>query len=42
MIDAGLMPQASSDSLDDFQAVYDFDEAFSREMLLSHIDVETR
>jgi uncharacterized repeat protein (TIGR04138 family) len=42
MIDAGLMTKTSSDALDDFQAVYDFDEAFSREMLVSHIDVETR
>jgi len=42
MIDAGLMTKTSNDTLDDFQAVYDFYEAFSREMLVSHIDVETR
>ena len=39
MIDAGLMTKTSRDSLEDFQAVYDFDEAFSREALLSHLEV---
>ncbi len=42
MIDAGLMTKTSSDSMEDFQAVFDFDEAFSRDTLLSHIAVETR
>ena len=42
MIDAGLMTKTPSDTMEDFQAVYDFDEAFSRDMLLSHIGVETR
>jgi uncharacterized repeat protein (TIGR04138 family) len=37
MIDAGLMTKTSSDTLEDFQAVYDFDEAFSREALLDRI-----
>ena len=37
MIDAGLMTKTSSDLVEDFQAVYDFDEAFSQDMLLSHI-----
>jgi uncharacterized repeat protein (TIGR04138 family) len=42
MIEAGLMTRTPSDTMEDFQAVYDFDEAFSRDMLLSHIGVETR
>ena len=42
MIDAGLMTKTPSDSMEDFQGVYDFDEAFSQDMLLSHIGVETR
>lgn len=37
MIAAGLMTRTSSDSMDDFHAVYDFDEAFSREALLAQI-----
>ncbi|MHC4776636.1 MAG: Minf_1886 family protein [Planctomycetota bacterium] len=37
MIEAGLMTKTHRDSLEDFQAVYDFDEAFSREALLAHI-----
>ncbi len=37
MIDAGLMTRTSSDSLEDFQAVYDFEDAFNREVLLSRI-----
>jgi uncharacterized repeat protein (TIGR04138 family) len=28
MIDAGLMRRTEDDSLEDFQQVYDFDEAF--------------
>ena len=37
MIDAGLMTRTPRDSLEDFHAVYDFGEAFSREALLSAI-----
>lgn len=37
MIDAGLMSKTDHDSLDDFRAVYDFDEAFARDELLSRI-----
>ena len=37
MIEAGLMTKTNRDSLEDFQAVYDFDEAFSRDALLAHI-----
>ena len=42
MIDAGLMTKTSRDSMEDFQAVFDFDEAFSRESLLSHMATESR
>jgi len=38
MIEAGLMTQTSDDRLEDFRAVYDFDEAFCQEELLSQID----
>ncbi len=37
MIDAGLMTKTSNDTLEDFQAVYDFDEAFSHDALLAHM-----
>ena len=37
MIEAGLMTKTHRDSLEDFQGVYDFDEAFSREALVAHI-----
>ena len=37
MIDAGLMTKTSADTLEDFQAVYDFAEAFGRESLLAEI-----
>ncbi len=37
MIDAGLMTKTPRDTLEDFQAVFDFDEAFSRESLLAHL-----
>ena len=37
MIDAGLMTRTSSDSIEDFYSVYDFDEAFSPEALLAHL-----
>ena len=42
MIDAGLMTKTNRDSMEDFQAVFDFDEAFSRELLLSHMGAESR
>ena len=35
MIDHGLMSKTDEDQLDDFRAVYDFDEAFSREELVA-------
>ena len=38
MIDAGLMTKTTNDSRDDFQAVFDFDEAFSRQALLAQMD----
>jgi uncharacterized repeat protein (TIGR04138 family) len=37
MIDAGLMSKTSSDSMEDFRAVFDFPEAFAEEELLSYI-----
>ncbi|MHC4946933.1 MAG: Minf_1886 family protein [Planctomycetota bacterium] len=37
MIEHGLMSKTDEDTLEDFRAVYDFDEAFSREELLSRI-----
>jgi uncharacterized repeat protein (TIGR04138 family) len=37
MIEAGLMTKTHRDSLEDFQAVYDFEEAFSHDALLAHI-----
>ena len=37
MIDAGLMTKNNDDTMDDFRAVYDFDEAFSRDTLLARI-----
>ncbi len=37
MIDAGLMSRTDEDSIDDFRAVYDFEEAFSRDELLGRI-----
>ena len=39
MIDAGLMSKTPDDSIDDFRAVYDFDEAFHRETLVEHLGV---
>jgi uncharacterized repeat protein (TIGR04138 family) len=33
MIDNGLMSKTSNDTLEDFRAVYDFEEAFAREEL---------
>jgi len=35
MIEAGLMRKSNEDSLDDFRAVYDFDEAFSAAELIA-------
>ncbi len=37
LIEEGLMTKTPSDSIEDFQAVYDFDEAFSDEALLAHL-----
>ena len=37
MIEAGLMSKTDEDSLDDFRNVYEFDEAFSRDALLTGI-----
>ena len=37
MIDAGLMSKTDEDTLDDFRSVYEFDEAFSRDALLTGI-----
>ena len=37
MIEEGLMSKTADDTLDDFRAVYDFDEAFSSDQLLSRI-----
>ena len=42
MIDAGLMTKTPRDSLDDFRAVYDFGEAFSREALRSQLGSPSR
>jgi uncharacterized repeat protein (TIGR04138 family) len=35
MVDAGLMQKTEHDSLDDFCNVFDFPEAFSRELMLT-------
>jgi uncharacterized repeat protein (TIGR04138 family) len=37
MIEKGLMSKTDADTLEDFRAVYDFDEAFSRKELLVRI-----
>jgi uncharacterized repeat protein (TIGR04138 family) len=37
MIDAGLMSKTDEDTLDDFRGVYEFDEVFSRDALLTGI-----
>lgn len=37
MIDAGLLSKTNRDSVDDFRAVYDFHEAFSRDRLVTAI-----
>jgi uncharacterized repeat protein (TIGR04138 family) len=35
MIGEGLMSKTDDDTMDDFRAVFDFDEAFSRDQLLA-------
>jgi uncharacterized repeat protein (TIGR04138 family) len=42
MIDAGFMSKTASDSMEDFRAVFDFAEAFSRDELLAHLDAPRR
>ena len=37
MIDSGMMSRTQEDSMEDFQGVFDFREAFSREELLAHL-----
>lgn len=37
MISEGMMSKTADDSLDDFRAVYDFDEAFSRDQLIGSL-----
>jgi uncharacterized repeat protein (TIGR04138 family) len=37
MIEHGLMSKTAEDTLDDFRAVYDFEEAFAQESLLRHV-----
>ncbi len=37
MINAGLMTKTSADRLDDFKGVFEFDEAFSRDVLVAQI-----
>lgn len=37
MIDEGLMSKTADDSIADFRAVFDFDEAFSRDQLLPRL-----
>jgi uncharacterized repeat protein (TIGR04138 family) len=39
MIQEGLMSRTDEDSVEDFRAVYDFDEAFARDALVSRIAV---
>ena len=39
MIDGGLMSKTDDDSLEDFRAVFDFDEAFRRDQLVARICV---
>ena len=42
MIDAGLMSRTSDDDIDDFRAVFDFDEGFSRSEILAHLTARER
>ncbi len=37
MIEHGLMSKTAEDTLEDFRAVFDFDEAFARDELLRHV-----
>ena len=37
MIDAGLMSRTDDDTMEDFRAVFDFAEAFSKDQLISQI-----
>jgi len=37
MIDGGLMSKTADDTVDDFRAVYDFREMFSREAIMDHL-----
>lgn len=37
MVDSGLMSKTEDDTAEDFRAVYDFSEAFSRESLLARM-----
>lgn len=37
MIEEGLMSKNQEDTVEDFRAVYDFDEAFSRDLLLERM-----
>lgn len=37
MIEHGLMSKTADDSIEDFRSVYDFDEAFAREVLIRHV-----
>jgi uncharacterized repeat protein (TIGR04138 family) len=39
MIEHNMLRKSPQDSIEDFRAVYDFDEAFSRDELLRHIGV---
>jgi uncharacterized repeat protein (TIGR04138 family) len=42
MINEGIMSKNDEDSIEDFRAVFDFDEAFNRDELLSRIGPVTR
>ena len=37
MIEEGLMSKTADDTLEDFRAVFDFDEAFSADQLVQRI-----
>ena len=39
MIEAGFMSKTSTDTMEDFRAVFDFDEAFADGELLAHLEV---
>lgn len=42
MIDAGFMSKTASDSMEDFRAVFDFEEGFAQEELLAHLEAPRR